>query len=287
MRLIVVCRGNAGSGAWPEEAIHARLEAAGHEPVMVSSASDFRAALEEDADAFVAAGGDGTVHELARALAGSDRALAIIPLGTANNIARAFGYVPGADPFERVERWGEEERTLRIASARSDDAALTFLEVVGAGPFARLLRNEATKKSRLPIGRLVGARRRLLYQVLEGPVLEVELALDGRAVEGRFVMIAGLRIPSFGPALWLAPDQRPDGEELTAVAVRNDQRELFAWWLATGEGDIGAFRLGTGTTLDLISDGPIHVDDRLLEQPKNELRTVHVTADGQRVRVLV
>ena len=38
----------------------------------------------------VACGGDGTAHELAQALLGTDAALAILPLGTGNDFARAF-----------------------------------------------------------------------------------------------------------------------------------------------------------------------------------------------------
>lgn len=38
----------------------------------------------------VACGGDGTAHEIAQALLGTDAALAILPLGTGNDFARAF-----------------------------------------------------------------------------------------------------------------------------------------------------------------------------------------------------
>jgi diacylglycerol kinase family enzyme len=45
-------------------------------------------AMKSDADIIVAAGGDGTITALAGALAGTDRVLAILPLGTANLLAR-------------------------------------------------------------------------------------------------------------------------------------------------------------------------------------------------------
>ena len=117
MRLTVIYNPRAGSRGWPRGAIEERLHAAGHVIDLVSSKTDWRAALEKPADAYVAGGGDGTLHKLARALAGSDRRLAFIPLGTANNIARAFGYAPGSDPFARAPHWGEAERTLRIECA--------------------------------------------------------------------------------------------------------------------------------------------------------------------------
>ncbi|KKB76691.1 hypothetical protein VW35_18200 [Devosia soli] len=48
-------------------------------------------AAQSDADVIVAAGGDGTITALAGALAGSDKALAILPLGTVNALAKDLG----------------------------------------------------------------------------------------------------------------------------------------------------------------------------------------------------
>ena len=48
-------------------------------------------AAKSDADVVVAAGGDGTITALANALAGSNKALAILPLGTVNALAKDLG----------------------------------------------------------------------------------------------------------------------------------------------------------------------------------------------------
>jgi len=286
VRLTVIYNPKAGHRGWPKGAIEERLRAAGHDPVMVSSRTKWRKWLDEPGDALVAAGGDGTVHKLALALAGSERRLAILPLGTANNLARAVGYVPGSDPFARVHDWGEAERSLRVECARTGDTGAPFLEVMGAGAFARLMEADDGKKQAFPLASLIKARRRLVDEVLGGPLLEAEIGVDGRRGGGRFVLLVCLRIPSFGPALHLAPDQRADEDQLTVVGVRNDQREAFGWWLATGEGEPGAFVVARGRCIELTAPGPFHVDDRLLDARGGPV-VVTTGVATRRVRILV
>src|SRR5690242_2057973 len=50
-----------------------------------------RRAVDSSADVIVAAGGDGTVTALAEAIVDSGKTLAVLPLGTANLLARDLG----------------------------------------------------------------------------------------------------------------------------------------------------------------------------------------------------
>jgi undecaprenyl-diphosphatase len=65
----------------------------------------------------VAAGGDGTVRACAQALAGTQVPLAIVPLGTANLVARALG-LPRGTRGALAAAFSGHERRIDLASAR-------------------------------------------------------------------------------------------------------------------------------------------------------------------------
>src|SRR5688572_17841396 len=84
---------NPGAGdERPLDEITRAIAAAGHDVVRVlHQKDDVAAVLDMNIDAVVAAGGDGTVARVGRALAGNALPMAILPLGTANNIATSLG----------------------------------------------------------------------------------------------------------------------------------------------------------------------------------------------------
>jgi len=87
------------------ESAKPKLEEAGfqtevHLTERVGHASEIAFSLKhrEDIDLVVANGGDGTVHEVASGLRGSNLPIGIMPGGTGNDIARNHGY-----PLEDLE----------------------------------------------------------------------------------------------------------------------------------------------------------------------------------------
>src|SRR5688572_6833771 len=94
MDVTIVHNPEAGSGDHSGATLIERIRAAGHEVSYASTeAESLTRALNAVPDVLIAAGGDGTVAAVARLLAASGRdvPIAILPTGTANNIARSLG----------------------------------------------------------------------------------------------------------------------------------------------------------------------------------------------------
>src|SRR5437870_7077231 len=66
-----------------------------------------KAAIEEKYDIVVACGGDGTIGEVATALIGSKVALGILPIGSANNVARMMHVPFNLEEAGKLLRLGE------------------------------------------------------------------------------------------------------------------------------------------------------------------------------------
>ena len=82
-----------------------------------------KAALKENYDIFIAAGGDGTVSAVAAALVDVDRLLGVLPTGSGNGLARELG-IPLTLPA-----------ALALLTEEHDLQVLDVMEVVGHGYF--------------------------------------------------------------------------------------------------------------------------------------------------------
>src|SRR5688500_4372802 len=263
MRLYVVHNPESGDQRWTAGKVEKLLRAAGHEPRIVPK-EDWKGEVPDDADALVASGGDGTVHKLIHALAGLDVPLGILPIGTANNVALAYGWDPDdTNPTARIRDWHQNGRGLRLVNATAKDEHRQVVEAVGAGAFARVIQEGAVRKRRRPLMTMLAGRKRLLQEVLDAPAIPTVLEVDGKRIEGEYVLTACLKLPSFGPRLLLAGDQSPNSHTMTVVGVPNAQRGPFARWLVSGEGSPAAFQIAEGSAIALAAAGPTHADDRI------------------------
>jgi YegS/Rv2252/BmrU family lipid kinase len=127
-------------------------------------------------DRLVVAGGDGTIGPVADLAGRLDVPLAVLPTGTANDFARAYG-LP-ADPLEAAALAAEGTDTRALELGHLSDGR-PFVNVASAGLASVAARNAKPLKARLgPLAYGVGALR----AATSTQPLPVTVRVDGRTV---------------------------------------------------------------------------------------------------------
>jgi diacylglycerol kinase (ATP) len=243
------------------------LRAAGHDVEIIDRKDPaWKEALSTHTDAVVAAGGDGTVQHVIQEFAGKDVPIAILPIGTANNIAHSLGYTIGDPLEERVSNWPVRERRIELASAARDGWEARFIESVGVGAFAEMVSDddEADSQSHHTAVALTRMRQALIEKLIDTTPVAVELDIDGQTVAGDYLLAEVLNLRFIGPRLMLAADPL-DPAMFTVCAVHASQRDAAAHWIAVGTGDPRRFELGRGRVVRMRTEAPIHADGKVVE----------------------
>lgn len=272
---------DAGDGSSRGDVLTAWLREAGYEPRLVTAAGGdgLDEALAGDVGRLVVvAGGDGTVAKVAFALAGRDVPIAIVPTGTANNVARHLGCA--VEPRQVVAGLpAAGRRRVDLGRALCGDRRRPFLEAVGTGLFARQLAAKARGKplhqpGATPHQQLAENRRTLLAALADLPADELSLRLDGTDLSGAYLLVAALNLDAIGPRLALAPQADAGDGLLDLVLVAAEHRDELARFLrARLDGGAPGPPLPSrrGRRLELErGDFPVHVDGRLWEPGDGE-----------------
>ena len=176
----------------------------------------------------IAAGGDGTVHKTVWKIRDSGIPLAILPLGTANNLARSLGFGGSVDEILQSLHCGKSQ-PFDIGVVRSGSQADYFLEAVGGGLFADYFPvAEANEKEEASPKQQLKAHLSLLRELaLDYRARRWKMSIDKRNISGRYILWGTMNIRSAGPALHLAPKAKTDDGRLDFVAVREEERRDF------------------------------------------------------------
>ena len=145
-----------------------------------------RRALSNGARAVVAGGGDGTVSAVAALLAGTEKPLGVLPLGTLNHFAKDLG-VPLA--IEEAARGVCEGRVARVDAAEVNGRI--FVNNSSLGLYPRIVRRREKLRERLGSGKWAAFLRASFAILRRYPFLRVRLRADGREVvrETPFVFV--------------------------------------------------------------------------------------------------
>jgi YegS/Rv2252/BmrU family lipid kinase len=214
-----------------------------------------------DFDRIVLGGGDGTVNLALDALIEADKPFGILPLGTANDLARSLDIPQKLDRAVDVILAGH---LRRLDAARVND--VSFINAIGIGLGPQMTREmDAESKSQLGVlAYLKGIAQALQRQ----PVFRARIESEDRTRDGEYVQITIANGIHYGGGMTVADDAKLDDGRLDVLLVPRQSH-----WSLLGN----ALRFKTGLTR--AADTLSHWRCTELSIETNE--AMDVTADGE------
>jgi len=269
---------NAGDGDNSDKDLIAALEAEGYRCSYLSTKEkgwekrDWDKIESEGIDFVVVAGGDGTVRKLAgelleRKLIEKKLPIALLPFGTANNIARTLGIAGGAE--EIIKSWKQHElKKYDVGRIDGIKKHNFFIESYGYGVFPRLMKEMRKLDKSLfenPEQKIKTALQLLYEIILNYKTKLCKLNVDGEDYTGKFLLVEIMNTSSIGPNLHLAPFADPGDEVFEVVLIAEGQRDEFAKYVKgklAGKKEDPFFTVLKAKKLQIYWEGTaLHVDD--------------------------
>lgn len=280
MRITLIHNPKAGDAEHGEKQLMAALAKAGHHATYQSTKEPgLKKALKQPTDLVLVAGGDGTTAKVAFRLIDSGIPLSVLPLGTANNLARALGFV--ASPEEIIARLeGGKKQVFDVGLATGPWGERHFFEGVGGGLLADYVRaakkeeKQNGKAEKLSKEQQMARHGALLRRMLHDyPVRQWKIEIDGKDISGAYILWEAMNIRSVGPALHLAPHaETRDGRFDFVCARAADRAVLMEHFDARVAGKKSKSPLPTRRfrKLRIVWKGStIHLDDQLWRDKKS------------------
>ena len=236
MRILLVHNPKVGSEKYTPEKLMTMLKEEGHRAVYQSSKKrNLNEALRKKFDIVLVAGGDGTVAKVARRLVKSHSKIpmSVLPLGTANNVARTLGFDISAEAVIAGLKKGKAG-SFDVGFARGPWRKRYLFEGAGAGLFADYLsaprkeKEKATKSKTQELRQHLTELRRLLSNY---PARQWQIELDGQDFSGRYLLWQAMNIASVGRVLELAPDARSNDGKFDFVGASETDRVALLKYL--------------------------------------------------------
>lgn len=289
MRVTLIYNPSAGDESGPTRGqLEALIQHAGHEVRYLSvKRKGWRRGLEKPADLIVIAGGDGTVGKVARRMIGSAIPMAILPIGTANNISRSIG-IADLSVLQLIPSWKSSRRlTFDAGVAAGPWGKRHFIEGIGLGLFASAMPKIDANET---MAELSDTEIKLTYtvQMLRDHLdvckaEDVSATLDGEDISGRYLLFEAMLMKFVGPNLHIAPDvRRADGLFDVVMVAERDRKRLHRHLAKWQEGTLWPAELRTVRGKHLVIEWtgfPMHVDDKVWPGPGDETPRPPVPAE--------
>ena len=245
--------------------------------------------LDGSPDIVVAAGGDGTIARAARLLAHTAIPLTILPLGTANNIARSVGTSTDIDAI--IARWAKARRVrIDLGVATGVEGRRLFIEGVGSGLIPATIAQARKRGDRddLPAHAQVREGIATVSDVLSRlQPSEWTLVVDGARTTGAFLLVEVLNLGAIGSNLVLSPEAAPSDGLFRVVTAGEEHRDELARYLqALMDGRHHTPSLVSIPARQVTLEGAteVHVDDEVCPV---EGRTVSMQVEAGALQLLM
>jgi diacylglycerol kinase family enzyme len=286
MRVLLVHNPDSGAELPTAEHLMDWLESAGHQPVYVySRADDIEAQLAQDAELIVLAGGDGTVARIARKLPDRSVPVAILPIGTANNIARSLGIEGGAE--ELIAGLAEAPMAgLDIGRAVGPWGTSRFIEGLGFGALAEAIVNDGTPKPPMP-QRIEKGREAFAKALIETKPARYHVVADGKEIDAECVFLEVLNLGMTGPRVMIGPSAEPGDQLLDVVYLPTDRLPAMLGWLKAPEHRPPPVEVRKAREVTMRwESGRLRIDDETFNEPATPCEiAIGVEPESLRVRV--
>jgi len=279
----------AGEERHGSEQLMNLVNAAGYQCRYSSTKKTNEGEIEEDVDFVIVAGGDGTVRKITKTLLErkvleKTFPIALLPLGTANNISKTLG-IKGEAP-EIINSW--KNGTLKkfdVGKVGNAGDAVFFLESFGYGlfPYLMLLMEKADKASTdTPEKKIQTALNKLHEITLSYEAKSCRLMVDGVDHSGLFLLAEVMNTRSIGPNLLLSPDSDPGDGEMEVVVLPAKDREKFAAYIQSrmnGREEAFQFQTIPARDVQISWDGThVHTDDEVIKIKANAEVGINIRA---------
>lgn len=235
--------------------------------------------FEDETDFLIIAGGDGTVRRTAKALLkrkilDKQFPLALLPHGTANNVAGTLNISGTVD--EIIHTWHKSIiKKFDVGKIGGLPNNMFFLEAFGFGIFPKLMKvmhkmvddAEESREDKIKMARAV------LYDVvLSYRPRECKIVADGVDHTGKYIMVEIMNTRSIGPNLELSPNSDPGDGEFEIVLIPESHQKKFEEYLLNlinEKEDNYSFTTIKAKKVQVFWEGKdIHADDETIKVDK-------------------
>jgi len=239
-------------------------------------------------DFLIVAGGDGTVRKivkklLKRKVLQKTLPIGLLPLGTANNIAKALD-ISGTTE-ETIDSWQTAHRKkFDVGYVTYSKETNFFLEGLGFGIFPYLMqemKNQDKESIEDPELKMRAALELLHQIVLSYEPRLCTLEVDGANHSGKYLLAEIMNTRSIGPNLVLAPDADPGDGELEIVLIAEKHKEKFASYLknklAGNEEEEYRYDTLKGKNIQISWQGThVHLDGEIIKAAESTELTIEL-----------